>query len=407
MEPLSLARSVLAIPELLDHTIDFLSGSLEDLHSCALVSKSWVSRTQFHIFRKIFLLPTYYDDNIKLLCLLTKTLEASPHLAQCIRHLSVSLHIELLENIAKMIHTLPRLEELYVQCTYEQYSSRADLETKFLVQSLLRLPTIRGVELEGPFNSMSVIHTYFDNCTQNIQSLGLWHVHVDSAGPEETSGADPPISGLGASKIQLARIVFPLESSQILDAWISGPHYPFGFHHLQRIHIAAKRWRLFQSFLAPCTVSIEYLKLLHFSDHSSLDLNGFTKLTWLDIEVDEDWHPSDLLAVLERLPPNNCLETIRLFKYSVSAEDETTFRDFDATITALDVMHSLRRLEIDIAVLRPELDITTFRSYFPTLASKDYLFTHLSPKYISGSDTDSGETIESDPEVWMGDEDWW
>ncbi|KAJ7261729.1 hypothetical protein B0H12DRAFT_333601 [Mycena haematopus] len=386
------ARFVLAIPELLDHTIDFLSGSRLDLFSCALVSKSWVPRAQFHIFGKITLLP---PNDTELLLLLTKILEVSPHLAHFIRHLSISLNMRLLKGVVGMM--LPRLEELYVKCTGNQYGCRADFETKFLVQSLLRLPTIRSVELEGLFNSMSVIHAYFDDCSQDIQRLRLWDVYVDPS-PPKASDPDLPISAFVESKIQLSQIIFPALHFRVLDAWINGPHCPFGFHHLRSIHIGADRWRSFQSLLAPCLPSIEYLKLIEFSSHSDLDLGGLTELKWLDVDLDQDWHLPDLLAVLKRLPPTNCLQTMGLLRHTISAEDETIFKDLDAAITALDVLHSLRRVEMDVAVFRPGFDMATFLSYFPTLTSKGYLFVHLPVRtppeiiYVYDSDTQDSQT---------------
>ncbi|KAF7374631.1 hypothetical protein MSAN_00347900 [Mycena sanguinolenta] len=395
MESRPLAHSTLAIPELLDQIVDFLSGSRVDLHSCALVSKSWVPCAQFHIFGKIILLP---PNDMKLLCRLRKTLEVSPHLAHFIRRLSVSLNVDLLESVAGMM--LPRLQELRVRCTFPQYHYFGDTKTRFLVQSLLRIPGIRRVDLCGSFTSMSVIHAYFDNCA-HIQVLGLMNAHVEHPGLDsqdskdlaEASNSDSPISALAVSKIQLSEFIFPAMECQALDAWIVGPHFPFGFHRLQRIHIAAERWRSFQSFLAPYLGSIEYLKLLEFCDHCGLDFSGLSKLKRLDVDLDQDWHLPDLLAVLGRLPPNNGLETMGLLRYSVSAEDETIFKDFDATITALDVMHSLHRVEIDIDVLRPGLDLATFMSYFPTLVSKDQLLVHVpfkpSPEIIDVSDSES------------------
>lgn len=40
-------------PEILDHIVDFLHNNSEALHRCSLVSKSWVSRAQKHIFADI------------------------------------------------------------------------------------------------------------------------------------------------------------------------------------------------------------------------------------------------------------------------------------------------------------------------------------------------------------------
>ncbi|KAF7374612.1 hypothetical protein MSAN_00345800 [Mycena sanguinolenta] len=377
MEPDSLAHSLFAIPELLDHTIDILSESLVDLHSCALVSKSWVPRAQFHIFEKIILWRfDSVSDDMKLLRRLMKILEVSPHLAHFIRHLSISLNIDLLEGIVGM--TLPRLEELYVECTFYQYRGLDDMTTRFHVQSLLRRPTVRSVELYGAFTSISVIRAYFDNCT-HIQRLGLISAHVVGTENMEDLEASNPNPALGASKIQLSHITFPARSSEELDAWIVGPHCPFGFQRLRSVHIPEPRWRLFRSLLAPGLGSIEYLKLLNLDDRGDrvLDLSGFTNLKQLDVHVGASLPLPNLIAALQSLPPNNSLQTMGLLQHFVFAGDEKVFKDFDTIIPTLDAMHSLRRVEIYIRRgLRSELDVECFRSYFPTLASKGYLFIH-------------------------------
>ncbi|KAF8206151.1 hypothetical protein K438DRAFT_1963249 [Mycena galopus ATCC 62051] len=352
MESQPLALAVLNIPELLDHTIDFLSESRVDLLSSALVSKSWVSRAQFHLFGKITLVP---PKDMKLLRLLMKVLKTSPHLAHFIRHLSVSLNNHLLKGVAGM--TLPRLTEVSVQCTDIQYRDYADLETDLLVQSLLRRPTIRRVILEGMFHSISTLHTYFDNCTRSMQRLELWDVYVNPI-PTGDFAPNPSTPALLPSRIQLSNVTFPAQDCRALHAWMTSPRCPFGFSRLQRIHIGAERWRSSQSLLAPSLSSIEYLKLIEFSEDGDLDLSRLTKLKWLDVQLDQDWDLFEFLAML----------------YFVSAEDEKFFKNFDAAVTTLDVMHSLRRVEIEFAVCRPELDIPTLESYFPTLASKRQLF---------------------------------
>jgi hypothetical protein len=117
-----------------------------------------------------------------------------------------------------------------------------------------------------------------------------------------------------------------------------------------------------------------------------VDLGGLTKLKSLDLDLDQDWELSGLLAVLRRLPSNSCLHTLGLLRYSVSAKDERIFKEFDAAITAMDVMHSLHRVEIRVETRRPTLDIETMRSYFPILASKGWLFVYcecrLSNKFL-------------------------
>jgi hypothetical protein len=254
-----LAHSVLAIPELRDHTIDLLCESPVDLLACSLVSKAWVWRAQFHLFREITLMP---PNDTKLLRLLTKRLEASPHLAHHIRHLKSSLNIHLLRGVMGML--LPMLEEISLLCTKTQHEGHADIETKLLVQSLLCLPTIRRVVLEGWFSSISVIHTYFDDCIQGIRSLELLDVYAPDSDPDPTLA-----SAFAPSKVQLSHVTFPRDC-QALDKWITGPQSPFGFCYLQSVHMVVERWQTFRKVLSPSLQSIQYLKLLDCTYYSYL-----------------------------------------------------------------------------------------------------------------------------------------
>ncbi|KAF7336829.1 hypothetical protein MVEN_02118900 [Mycena venus] len=371
-----LARSVLAIPELLDHTMNYLSESPEDFHSCALVSKSWVPHAQSYLFREITLVP---PNDMNIFGRLMKSLETSPHLAHLIRHLSISLNIQLLEYVTGMV--LPRLEELSVHCTDAQYSHRRDISTKHLVQSLLRLPTIRRVTLDGIFNSISVIHAYFDNCSRCLQSLVLSELYVESS--PDGSPPDPSTLATVPAKIQLSHLTLPLDFS-VLDVWITGLRCPFGLSSLQSIYIPVDKWRSFRGALTPSFHSIEYLKLGDFYDNADLDLSGLTALQSLDVELDQRYDFPGILTALERLPAgSNGLHTLILHIHSVSAKDEKAFREFDAAITTLATMRSLRRVEIHIASrqldLRPKLDIDTLPSCFPSLSSNGRLFVYPPP----------------------------
>ncbi|KAJ7364363.1 hypothetical protein DFH08DRAFT_839143 [Mycena albidolilacea] len=365
MEP----NPVLAIPECLEHTIHHVSGSRAsrtDLLSCALVSKSWVLPAQSRLFKKITL--DRDPQKAVVVCdLLKRSLGAAPHLAHFIQHLQISLNIDVLKAITEM--ALPNLEELSVLCTDAQYRCRAEIETRFLMQSLLRLPTIRRVLVSGIFHSVSIIQTYFENCAPGIRSLEL-----DAFVQPNLVDSDLPASALAhvASKIQLDRFILssPCEG---LDAWIFDSHCPFGFACLRTLHIGVEVWPSLQSILAPSLPSIEELRIVEFSNEVDMDLSGLTALKRLEFQqIYENWNLPDLLTVLQSLPSTHRVHTLGLWNYSVSAGDERKFKDFDAAIASMDTMHSLRRVEIHI--LETEWDSAAFESCFPALSSKGYLY---------------------------------
>jgi hypothetical protein len=73
-------------PELIEHIIDYLHDSPEDLRSCALVCKAWLAPSRFHLFYKISLRQT----NILPSCRrLQRAIQRSSHIALCVRELSI------------------------------------------------------------------------------------------------------------------------------------------------------------------------------------------------------------------------------------------------------------------------------------------------------------------------------
>jgi hypothetical protein len=72
-------------PELIEHIIDYLHDSPEDLRSCALVCKAWLAPSRFHLFYKI----TLYSTPILPSCgRLQRAIQQSSHIALCVRELS-------------------------------------------------------------------------------------------------------------------------------------------------------------------------------------------------------------------------------------------------------------------------------------------------------------------------------
>jgi hypothetical protein len=72
------------IQEMVDLIIECLSQSSADLHSCALVSKSWVTKAQSHIFCTVSFSPYKGVEKYER-CLMG--LQMYPHLSRFIRHI--------------------------------------------------------------------------------------------------------------------------------------------------------------------------------------------------------------------------------------------------------------------------------------------------------------------------------
>ncbi|KAJ7019828.1 hypothetical protein C8F04DRAFT_326043 [Mycena alexandri] len=373
--PNSLPRFVLAIPELLDHIVDYLADSPEDLLACALVSKSWVPRAQFHLFRKVELLPPSKWNDTQVHVRLLEILRASRQLRSLVRYLSFSLSIRLLDCLDSI--PLPNLEEISVECTDDQYIWCMDIKTSLRVRDIfMSIPTLSRVNFSGQFQSISIFHHYFENCAANIQSLELVDVYLVDEGHEIPP--DPPPSFI-PSRMQLSRLSLPNDSPWI-DAWILGPHCPFGFSQLKSLQLQDLQWEPFQRILTPSFPSLEDLKLNDFSGDVDLDFGMLTALKRLDVDTYEG-HIPKLLTALSSLPLHNSLQTLSLRFYCATAEHQDIYNTFDTDITNLVIVHSLRRVEIHLSArqlmnTRPVVDMPTFQSYFPSLTSKGWLFIY-------------------------------
>ncbi|KAJ7019827.1 hypothetical protein C8F04DRAFT_1146458, partial [Mycena alexandri] len=339
--PTPLPRIVLAIPELLDHIVDYLADSSEDLLACALVSKSWVPRAQFYLFRKIELLPPNKWNDTQVHVRLLQILRASPfRLLDCLYSIP-----------------LPNLEEISVECTGDQYAWSMDIQTSLRVRDIfMSIPTLSRVNFSGKFRSISIFHHYFENCAANIQSLELVNVCLEDE--EHETPPDPPPSFI-PSRMQL-------------------------FSQLKSLQLQDLQWAQFQRLLAPSFPSLECLKLQdcvgNVDGNIDLDFGMLTALKRLDVDTYESRLPW-VLATLGSLPLNNSLQTLSLRFHCVTAQHQDIFNTFDTDITNMDTVHSLRRVEMHLSAwqlinTQPVMDVPTFQSYFPSLTSKGRLFIY-------------------------------
>ncbi|KAJ7745728.1 hypothetical protein B0H16DRAFT_1558008 [Mycena metata] len=386
-----LPRFVLAIPELLDHIVDDLSDSTVDLLACALVSKAWVPRAQFYLFRKIELLPPSKWEHTQVHVRLLEILRASLHLRSLVRHLSFSLSIRLLDCLEPI--PFPNLEEIWVVCTTDQQMWRMDIKTNLRVRDIfMSISTLRRVKFSGAFNSISVFHRYFENCAADIQSLEMVEVYL-----ADEEHQTPPDSSI-PSRMQLLRLSVPQDCTAF-DGWFLSPRCSFGFSRLKSLELPDLRWGPFQKILTPSLPSLEDLKLNDFSGDVDLDFGMLTALKRLDVDLYEP-HLPRFLTALKSLPLHNSLQTLSLQFYCASAEHRNMLNAFDTEITNLVILHSLRRVEIHLAArqlisTQPVVDMPTFRSYFPSLTSKGWLVIYPPPVRnhitVISTDNDSDE----------------
>jgi hypothetical protein len=112
-------------PEIIDEIIDYLQHSPDDLRCCSQVSRFWLPRSRFHLFRKVSLIHPSASENIFAM------VQRSPHIAQLIRELTIyeSGIWNRTTSALSFLGTLTRLTAITLQGIY---STRSILLPSFL-----------------------------------------------------------------------------------------------------------------------------------------------------------------------------------------------------------------------------------------------------------------------------------
>ncbi|KAF8178969.1 hypothetical protein K438DRAFT_1769108 [Mycena galopus ATCC 62051] len=173
-------RSPFLIQELVDSIIECLSQSSADLHSCALVSKSWVTKAQSHIFWTVSFSTNDGVEKYERCLMGLQKLQTYPHLSRFVRHIIISVvNSHRLAPVSSM--TFPSLQEITLQSGSYRYDLERlipmMMETVPTIQAYLRSPSVKRVNFNGYF-TIAVLDSYFDDCSSNITSLGLDLRHI-------------------------------------------------------------------------------------------------------------------------------------------------------------------------------------------------------------------------------------
>ncbi|KAK7448795.1 hypothetical protein VKT23_013525 [Stygiomarasmius scandens] len=180
--------------ELVDTIIDFLFDDKDSLNSCALVSKSWLPSSRFHLFHTVALASTDTDKRRRLHDLIT----ANPHIGNCIHYLQLSVPSEEDTALEALLPLLPSLRKLnltsgsLVPWLSIPLSIRTTiLRTVFPLDSLVYL-CLRNWE----FDDTEEFERLLESCGRNLKVLSLWCVKFlayKQTSAEEGEPKPPPI----------------------------------------------------------------------------------------------------------------------------------------------------------------------------------------------------------------------
>ncbi|KAJ6456794.1 hypothetical protein C8R47DRAFT_1165049 [Mycena vitilis] len=182
------ASSVLRIPELCSQVTDFLHDSNKDLVSCALVSTSFTSAAQRHLFHDLIFEPGCLDiedlggdglfDGSVACRRVCSILRKSPHLQRLVRRLRASLEGEVLEELHDM--QFPNLATVFITSAYAFISAP---RTVRLASQLIARPSIRRVGLVQMSMTSVTFNRLFEKATGNLEELCLNHMRMLDSPP--------------------------------------------------------------------------------------------------------------------------------------------------------------------------------------------------------------------------------
>ncbi|KAJ7732070.1 hypothetical protein DFH07DRAFT_1065625 [Mycena maculata] len=374
-----LRGGVLAIPEILDLTIDHLSSSKPDLSSCALVSRLWLKRAQYHIFANISLtraLSGNETEDHKAVWKLYALFEKNPRLASLVRSLSASLEICVLITLARM--PLSNLNTLTLYCTSPQRARRADRVAIPAVQRLLRLPAIRVVNLDGAYPSIPVLNDFFHGFSRTITLKGIHGGQFIETG-EGGTGDDDALTQptLRDGNVRPRPPLFGLAASKGFGPWLGNPAFPFDLSDVAMIVTMTDYWAVLHGPLIPALPKLTYLKLLEFSGSAQPYLTTLPLLRKLKLSFvpyDAAGACAACVRTLGRLAPGSCFAVLSVRLHTLAPADEAAFRRLDADVVALSktVLRSLARVEFNLPK-RQDVTAATLESWFPKMVAQNWL----------------------------------
>ncbi|KAJ7023363.1 hypothetical protein C8F04DRAFT_182614 [Mycena alexandri] len=212
------------IQDVWDQIISCLEDSQPDLRSCALVSRSWTARAQYHLFRRVLIPgPDFLNlETVHNPCgRLGQILSGSPHLIPFIRILDVPFTTEVLAQVCAM--GLTHLEFIAFALGHSNTTDSTPAPIFDYAQHLIALPSIQklgfsAARVQPGYNLTGMTRIFCD------LSLRLEHLRF--------SGFYCGIPETPSARLRRPRIkVLQLDSSSLGEYFIH-PHCPFDLTQL-------------------------------------------------------------------------------------------------------------------------------------------------------------------------------
>ncbi|KAJ6480014.1 hypothetical protein C8R47DRAFT_1322614 [Mycena vitilis] len=306
------ADSALKVKELCDHITGFLQES--DLRACSVVSSTFTSSVQRHLFREIMVNRGAHDiDDISILgrhdeaaaaTRLCAVLEGSPHIIPFIRRMRLSLKASVLRPLSQL-----EFPNLYDVVFHHPNEDAATEETIFLAARLIGTPAITRVGLIVPvFKNMYDMGRLLEH-TPALKSFYLYKLILR----ETVAEGERPASI--ARRPQIKTLDCPW-AYQADPEYLLDPMFPLDLSALNILtwdtHLSPPMIRLVEKTGHTLThLTVDAQDLVHIAKMSNprLLLAKMPALRYLTVEYAAH-QPADVEALLAGLPPQHPLHTL-------------------------------------------------------------------------------------------------
>ncbi|KAJ7478449.1 hypothetical protein FB451DRAFT_1396222 [Mycena latifolia] len=352
----------LRIQELVDHCIGFLRDSPSDLKACAVVSRSWTSASQSHIFGQLSIRHTPLNNGWPRIL---EILRLSPHLILHIRRLelfSEGFSLEAFVAICEFPFThIHHLLIHHPNCT---------VPGGLAIQQLLSLPSLTHVKIFADFLNPSCFLEMWVRGSPTIRHLDLF---CYSSSP----GFVRPIPDRRSTPIALDSLRIQL--GDYISDWITHDLCPLDLSRLRFLSIICARQPVLQSAtFAAALRTLEVLDLMLKASADVLDLSTLPSLVLIRMTIVGPYgdDPTGIefqksLDTLSTIPSDTRLRRILIWK---SFLDRKACEKLDATLASLPVQ-PLPTLEFDMSSIGGNLrTIDNPAQFFPEMAAQNLLY---------------------------------
>lgn len=235
------------IAELTDQVIDHLHADAATLRNCALVARSWLPASQFHIF---FSVNIKHDTTCRLLCAI---LARSPHIAGYIRNIYIYFEVANPSFTSLLDLRIPHPRRLsIVNCP--------NTVKLGLLQHLIELPTLTDIRF---FSGTSVSRAQLDYLTR-IRTTKLAHLLLYSAS-DTPAPQDRDLDWVSTNEPLSVSALNVSGDATLTTSTLVDPYGPIDLRNVEALTFDTKDIVCLGRLLAVCGAELVVLEILVYS----------------------------------------------------------------------------------------------------------------------------------------------